>query len=433
MCLYLVITLVVSFQSLVLIDMASYEHNMDKDNMSWDEMDKRMSHMRGFLRSLSESAPPQPGGARPKQYFKPFVPELKPISQSTPIKLEGARQKVKPPATDACSKVQPAPDHANKTNIICDPRVLRPRFPIFSGEDKCETSFEVWKSDVKCAISEGTCSDALILQAIRTSLKGKALSLLLTLPNANPTEIIAKLEGVYGNIYPTEQLIQQFYGAKQNEGESVADYGMRLERLLQTCIDRGDISAVVRNEMLRSKLWSGLTDQSLRNASRYKYDSIEDFDLLRMELRTIELDMKSAPPSSHPPKATESATNSTKKGTVSQVSDRNDTAMRDIMSKLDSISKRMDSMEKKFEGSKVKPASTDTHSDSHYQTRSYGRSGYRGSNRGGFRGGYRGRGGFDDGFRGNARGEFRGRNQRGRGNSRGYGSGYQGYSNHLNW
>ena len=248
---------------------------------------------------------------------------------------------------------------------------------------------------------------------------------------------------MYGNIYPTEQLIQQFYGAKQNEGESVADYGMRLERLLQTCIDRGDISAVVRNEMLRSKLWSGLTDQSLRNASRYKYDSIEDFDLLRMELRTIELDMKSAPPSSHPPKAAESATNATKKNAVSQVNDRNDTSMRDIMSKLDSISKRMDTMEKKLEGSKVKPASNDQHNDSDYHARSYSRGGFRGHSRGGFRGGYRGRGfddgsrgnarGFDDGYRGNTRGEFRGRNQRGRGRSRGFGFGYQGYSDHLNW
>ena len=430
---YLVITLVVSLRSLVLVDMASYDHNMDQDNMSWDEMDKRMSHMRGFLRSLSESAPPHPGGARPKQYFKPFVPDLKPISQSTPVKSEGARPKVKPPATDAHSKVQPAPDHANRTSIICDPSVLRPRFPVFTGEDKCETSFDVWKSDVKCAISEGTCSDALILQAIRTSLKGKARSLLLTLPNATPSDIIAKLEGVYGNIYPTEQLIQQFYGAKQNEGESVAAYGMRLERLLQTCIDRGDISAVVRNEMLRSKLWSGLTDQGLRNASRYKYDSIEDFDLLRMELRTIELDMKSAPPSLHPPKATESATNSNKKSAVSQVNDRNDTAMRDIMSKLESISKRMDSMEKKFEGSKVTPASTDTTNEYDHHARSYGQGGYRGNNRGGFRGGYRGRGGFDDGYRGNTRGAFRGRNQRGRGRSRGFGYGYQGYSDHLNW
>ena len=127
---------------------------------------------------------------------------------------------MKPRATDAHSKMQPAPDHANRTSIICDPSVLRPRFPIFSGEDKSETSFEVWKSDVKCAIREGTCSDALILQAIRTSLKGKARSLLLTLPNATPTEIIAKLEGVYGNIYPTEQLIQQFTELNKTRGRA---------------------------------------------------------------------------------------------------------------------------------------------------------------------------------------------------------------------
>ena len=49
-----------------------------------------------------------------------------------------------------------------------------------------------------------------------------------------------------------------------NANESVADYGMRLEGLLQTCIDRGDISPISRNEMLRTKLWSGLSNEAKR-------------------------------------------------------------------------------------------------------------------------------------------------------------------------
>ena len=74
---------------------------------------------------------------------------------------------------------------------------------------------------------------------------------MLTLPtDATPEQIPQKLEGMYGNIYPSEKLIQQFYEAKQQDGETVADYGMRLENLIQTCIDRYTINSASRNEML---------------------------------------------------------------------------------------------------------------------------------------------------------------------------------------
>ena len=54
------------------------------------------------------------------------------------------------------------------------------------------------------------------------------------------------------------------------------------------------INSASRNEMLRTKLWSGLSDTDLRYSSRYKYDTITDFETLREELRTIELDLKTS-------------------------------------------------------------------------------------------------------------------------------------------
>jgi hypothetical protein len=40
--------------------------------------------------------------------------------------------------------------------------------------------------------------------------------------------------------------------------------------------------------MLRSKLWTGLKDERDKNNTRYKYDQIHDFDILRAELRAAE-------------------------------------------------------------------------------------------------------------------------------------------------
>ncbi|XP_061190384.1 paraneoplastic antigen Ma2 homolog [Saccostrea echinata] len=224
-----------------------------------------------------------------------------PLDQSTPTAEGGARPKVRNPST---VKFEPQehnqPSHSDTcSGFVFDSSTVRPRFSVFSGEEKNETAFDVWKSDVQCALKDGACATHIILQAITSSLKGKARSLLLTLPtNATPQQILSRLDGVYGNIYPSEKLIQQFYASKQEEGETVVDFGMRLESILQRCIERKAISNDVKNEMLRTKLWSGLSDNNLRNASRYKYDTINDFETLRKELRTIELDMKLSAPSS---------------------------------------------------------------------------------------------------------------------------------------
>ena len=123
------------------------------------------------------------------------------------------------------------------------------------------------------------------LQCIRNSLKGKARALLLTLPDATPKHLVEKLDGVYGNVYSSEAIFQQFYMQSQEPGQSVSEYGMKLECLLQSASQKEFISPEVRNTMLRTKLWSGLTDAELKNQSRYKYECTKDFDTLRKELR----------------------------------------------------------------------------------------------------------------------------------------------------
>ena len=108
------------------------------------------------------------------------------------------------------------------------------------------------KNDVQCALRDGGCSANIIVQAKCSSFKGKAGSLLFTLPtDATPVQVLNKLDGVYGKIYPSE--IQQFYTSKQEARESVVDYGMRLEELIQRCIERKAINNDVKNEMLRTK------------------------------------------------------------------------------------------------------------------------------------------------------------------------------------
>ena len=305
---------------------------------------------------------------------------LRPTDHSTPARTteSGARPKDRTVKFEnpSDSQFQPA---EMRTSFVYDASNVRPRFTNFSGEEKSETSFEVWKNDVKCALRDGTASTGIILQAIRSSLKGKARSSLLTLPtDATPEQILQKLEGIYGNIYPSEKLLQQFYEAKQQDGETVADYGMRLENLIQTCIDRNTINSASRNEMLRTKLWSGLSDIGLRNASRYKYDTITDFETLRRELRTIELDLKTS--ASTTASSSGSVSGDKKKSQVSQISKPDiDASLNAVLKKLEEMDTRMMEVEREVKRSR-NDNRTSTQNDSSAQSGSRGYNNNRGQN-----------------------------------------------------
>ena len=97
----------------------------------------------------------------------------------------------------------------------------KPKLPICSGEEKSETSFDVWKLEVKCVLREDNYTGSSVLQAIRGSLKGKARSLLLSLSeHATAENIIEKLIGVYGNVYSSEVLLENFFKETQQPNQS---------------------------------------------------------------------------------------------------------------------------------------------------------------------------------------------------------------------
>jgi hypothetical protein len=254
---------------------------------------------------------------------------------STPVRSQGARQKtysVTPtpvreyireslgtyvPRKTAPSEDQPRsslPEPQSKTPYVPRASALPtspflggrvdylssriPELPKFSGDEKgAGNVFEVWKYDVNCLIDEGMYPLHTIREAIRKSLKGTARGVLLHLGEyASILDILTELEGIYGNVQSSEKLKEQFYNECQKPDESVAEYSLRLERLLSRVpdlIDRG-----VREEMLKNRLWSGLRDPALRNVSRYLFQKEINYNTLRKQLRAIEEDLKSSVSSS---------------------------------------------------------------------------------------------------------------------------------------
>ena len=85
-----------------------------------------------------------------------------------------------------------------------------------------------------------------------------------------------------------------FYSDYQKDNESLVAYGSRLEQTLSKAIRYGHIELAAKDAILRSKFWTGLKSQELRNSTRHLYDSVKDFQLLLKEIRKVEKEFENS-------------------------------------------------------------------------------------------------------------------------------------------
>ena len=303
------------------------------------------------------------------------------------------------------------------------PSYNSPKLPFFSGSKepaKGETSYEVWQYEVKC-LQKSDLPEHMLLHSIRTSLRGAARDMLIPLgEDASVNDVIGKLDDFYGNVSSAETILQSFYSDNQKEDESVATFGSRLEQTLSKAIRYGHMELAARDSMLRSKFWTGLRSQQLRNSTRYLYDTYKDFPSLLREIRKVEQEDFC---STRPTPPTKQKVVQQHSGQVSSEQSEFNDKITKQMSELMGIVK---SFEKKLESQQQSIAAAAEHQSS-YQDYNYGDNGnQRGKGRGykkPWRGngrGYRGRGNSDyqsgnSDYQQNNRGGFRGGRSRGRG------------------
>ena len=103
-----------------------------------------------------------------------------------------------------------------------------PRLPTFSGSHstKGETSYNQWRYDVLCLVEDNVWPGEVILQSVRRSVRGIAAEVLVNLGrNTDVDQVIKKFDSVFGNILTPEQILEDFYVARQLETESVTEWG----------------------------------------------------------------------------------------------------------------------------------------------------------------------------------------------------------------
>lgn len=127
-----------------------------------------------------------------------------------------------------------------------------------------------------------------IAQSIRRSLRGDAGKVAMRLgPGATVTQILDKMESVFGTIERGETIMEQFYSARQQKDEDSMSWSCRLEEIYRKAVIKGVATQADANEKLRSKFWNGL-HQWIKDITGYKFDALTNFDELRKEIRLVE-------------------------------------------------------------------------------------------------------------------------------------------------
>ena len=170
------------------------------------------------------------------------------------------------------------------THVIHDPKIS-----IFSGgSNPKEITYEAWRYEVMTLLQEGTHKLNDVTTAAKKSLRGDASKVVRRLGiHADMHMIRKKLDGIYGTVEDTEDLLGKFYSTQQQSDESVASWGCRLEDLLDRALHDHPLPTQSMNDMLRTKFWNGLLPH-LREPMRNKAEVIVNFDDLLIAARKIE-------------------------------------------------------------------------------------------------------------------------------------------------
>ncbi|XP_069115984.1 paraneoplastic antigen Ma1 homolog [Argopecten irradians] len=186
---------------------------------------------------------------------------------------------------DTCRKTTKKEPHSRF--LVTQP----PRLPIFSGDGKGDVTYDLWRYEVE-SLQKEEFTPEQISAAVRRSLRGEASRIAMRLGSGTAIEdLLQKMESIYGIVDKPESVLAAFYSARQGKEEDVTTWGCRLEDLISKACQTHPFPTMEQNNMLREVFWSGLKG-ALKDTTGYLYETIKDFDRLRVAIRRVEKDQE---------------------------------------------------------------------------------------------------------------------------------------------
>ena len=172
---------------------------------------------------------------------------------------------------------------------------MPPKLAAFSGEGlKNEPSYAQWRSEVQSILRAGLYQEPMIMTNVRRSLRGRAADALLAMgTDVRVQQVLDKFDVRFGDVCPTDMTLEKFFTARQLPTESMSAWGCRLEDIVSRIKDPG--SAASAHSMLRTRYWTGIYSDKIRNALRHHFDDGADFESLLRQARIAEQEPTSMP------------------------------------------------------------------------------------------------------------------------------------------
>ena len=145
----------------------------------------------------------------------------------------------------------------------------------FSGTEPVpdsELTFDQWRIDVRSY--QTSVPDHILLPAVRKSIVGKAQLVVRTLgPNYSVEDVIKCLAREYEGVASSDIIFKEFYQLKQERGEKVQIFSIRLRDALTNLTSRFPerVPAKDHDKMLRDRFFYGIKTE-MRNSIRHLYD-----------------------------------------------------------------------------------------------------------------------------------------------------------------
>ena len=145
----------------------------------------------------------------------------------------------------------------------------------FSGTEPVpdnELTFDQWRIDVRSY--QTSVPDHILLPAVRKLIVGKAQSVVQTLrPNYSVEDVIKCLAREYEGVASSYIVFKEFYQLKQERGEKVQIFSIRLRDALTNLTSRFPerVPAEDHDKMLRDRFIYGIKAE-MRNSIRHFYD-----------------------------------------------------------------------------------------------------------------------------------------------------------------
>lgn len=155
--------------------------------------------------------------------------------------------------------------------IHYDDRKLPSLVKFSGGKAKGEATYKKWKFEVKELI-DGGCPERKIRRAMQKSLFGSAADSFMSVEKeTSVNDILNKFDKLFQPSEDVEAIFSKFYSAVQESTESISDWYIRLESILD--VSSVGLSKEQKENMIRSRFWKGLAKEIIRNGLRHKYDS----------------------------------------------------------------------------------------------------------------------------------------------------------------